>query len=293
MCVRQALADFTITEKERKALRILEERLAIPADVAAEVEEKVKQEKYESELDARLSDAVLTKKEASELWKIRNLLGLSSSGVREATKDGALKGYRMLFKRFAADGLVSVEDLQELQELAEATGMTPAEAANISVNEALHLFNRTVTMVCQDGIVTDEEQKLIDGLEELLRLPKALVRPLKQRGREVAKLGRIRRGELPRVSSGEFQLKSTELCHWYSGCHYSYQTRTRLVELSGKLIVTNRRVIFNAPERAFEFSIKRILNVRQAQNVVQLELTSTRGQGVLLYEGSRRACGYS
>ena len=37
--------------------------------------------------------------------------------------------------------------------------------------------------------------------------------------------------------------------------------------------------MFVSPERSFEFSIKRIVNVRAHANAVELELSTTRGQG--------------
>lgn len=277
---REALRDFLITEAERKALSMLGKKLSISIDFAAQIEEQAKGEVYNHELKTRLGDRVLTKKETSELQKIRHILGLTDSRVREATKDSALQGYRMLFKRFAADGLMNVEELEELKDLAKATGITPAEAADVSVKDALNLFRRTVSMVCQDGIITEEKQKLIDVLEDLLRLPHDLVAPLKHQVNEIAELERIRRGKLPQISRRDLRLKSTELCHWYTPCQYQYQTTTRWMELTGNLIVTNRRVIFSAPERAIEFSIKKILNIRQASDAVQLKLTSTRGQGI-------------
>jgi hypothetical protein len=174
--------------------------------------------------------------------------------------------------------------LEELKDLARATGITPAEAAGVSPKEALNLYRRTVSMVCQDGIITDEEQKLIDELEDLLQLPDDLLGPFRERVNEAVELEHIRRGKLPQISSHDLHLKSTELCHWYSPCRYQYQTRTRWIELTGTLIVTNRRLIVSSPERALEFSIKKILNILEESDAVRLKLTSTRGQGIYCVE---------
>lgn len=277
---REALKDFIINEREREVLSILRGKLVISMDYAAQIEDEIRGEIYDQELKTRLGDGILTKKETLELRQIRSTLGLTDSGVRKATEGSALEGYRQLFKRFAEDGFMDVEELQELRDLAKSTGVTPAEAASLSVKEALNLYKRTVSMVCQDGIVTPEERKLINALEDLLQLSSHLVVPLRERVKEVEELENIRNGKLPLIKRHDLHLRSTELCHWYSPCRYGYETPTRVVELAGSLIVTNRRIIFSASERAIEFTIKRIINLRVRSNSVQLKLTSTRGQGV-------------
>ena len=277
---REALRDFVINEREQKVLSILRGKLAISMDHATEIEECVKGEIYDQELGTRLEDAVLTNKETFELQEIRTRLGLTDSEVRKATKTSAVQGYRALFRRFAEDGLMNVEELEELRDLAKSTGITPAEAANLSVKEALNLYKRTVSMVCQDGIVTPEERKLIDVLGDLLQLPDNLVAPLRERVKEVEELESIRNGKLPSIKRHDLHLRSTELCHWFDPCRYEYETPTRVIELAGNLIVTNRRIIFSASERGIEFGIKKIINIRVRSNAVQLKLTSTRGQGV-------------
>lgn len=284
----EALKDFIINEKEREVLSILREKLVISIDYAAEIEENLKGEIYDKELNIRLSDRILTKKETLELQQIRHTLGLTDSQVRKATKSSAIQGYRELFNRFAEDGLMNVEELDELRDLAKSTGITPAEAAGLSVKEALNLYKRTVSMVCQDGIVTPDERRLVDVLGDLLQLQDHLVTPLKARVKEVEEFENIRNGNLPVLRRVDIHLRSTELCHWYSACQYEYETSTRVVELTGKLIVTNRRIIFSASERGIEFTIKKIINIRVNSNAVQLKLTSTRGQGIYYTDHSEK-----
>ena len=277
---REALKDFVINEREREVLSILREKLAISMDYAAQIEDELSGEIYDQELKNRLGDGILTKKETLELRQIRSALCLTDSRVREAAEGSALEGYRQLFKRLTEDGIINVEELQELRDLAKSTGVTPAEAANWSSKEALNLYKRTVSMVCQDGIVTPEEHKLIDALEDLLQLPRNLVAPLRERVKEIEELENLRNGKLPLIKKRDLHLRNTELCHWHSPCRYEYETPTRVLEIVGNLIVTNRRIIFSASERAIEFNIKRIINLRVRSNAVRLKLTSTRGQGV-------------
>jgi len=284
----EALKDFRINENERKVLFSLRDKLGISIEVAEKLEENVKGEKYDRELNVRLSDGVLTKKETDELRKLRTILGLKDATLREATRKSAVEGYRRLFSRFATNGLINAEELEELRDLASSTGMTPAEASNISYKEALNLYRRTIAMVCQDGIITDEEKKLVDVLGDLLRLPSDLVAPLREQFNEMQKLEQIRKGKLPQIKNHRLNLKSTELCHWISPCLYNYETKTRVIELKGNLIVTSRRIIFSSSQRGIEYSIKKILNIQSKSNALRLKLTSSRGQGTYYVDGAKK-----
>lgn len=284
-CATKALDDFIITKNERRVLHTLQEKLSVSPEAAARIEENIKEKMYDQELSVRLHDEVLTKKEAFELKEIRKLLGLTDSQVREATNASALDGYRILFSRFARDGLVSTADLKQLEDLRKATGMTAAEAARLSEDDALTLYRRTVAMVCQDGVVTDEEQRVIDGLEHLLQLRKSLTAPFRSQVDKTRKLDLIRKGKLPIVKHDQqLHLKSSELCHWHHPCKHAYKTRTRAIELAGNLVVTSRRVIFYASERSFDFSAKKIVNIQLRSDAVQLTLSTTRGQGTYYTE---------
>jgi len=277
---RDALRDFVITENERKVLALLAQKLMVPVEMADELEQETKGEGYNQEFQRRLSDGILTTKETRELQEIRRILGLSDRTVREATQQSALERYKALFNRFAATGVITLSELEELKKTETTTGMSPAEAANISPGEAINLYRRTIAMVCQDGIITDDEDRMVSAIENLLKLPRELIASYREQYNELKQIGRIRKGDLPIVRNRDLQLKSTEICHWYGGCIYSYETRTRVVELSGKLIVSNRRLLFLSSQRGLEFPIKRIVNIRLKSDAVILSLSVSRGQGV-------------
>jgi len=277
---RDALRDFVITENERKVLALLAQKLMIPVEMADELEQETKGEAYNQEFQRRLSDGILTTKQTQELQEIRRILGLSDRTVREATQQSALERYKGLFNRFAATGVINPSELEQLKKTETTTGMSPAEAANISPGEAINLYRRTIAMVCQDGIITDDEDRMISAIENILKLPQKVITSYREQYNELKQIGTIRKGDLPIVRNRDLHLKSTEICHWYGGCIYSYETRTRVVELSGKLIVSNRRVVFLSSQRGLEFPIKRIANIRLKSDAVILSLSVSRGQGV-------------
>lgn len=278
-CVEIALDDFKITGKERDCLEVLSRKLDINQDYAKELEGKVRGEVYDNELMKRLDDHVLTSKETDELRAIKKALGLSETAVRRATHKSAIEGYRSLFVKFAKFGIDDQNVFQELYDLAKSTGITPAEAAVASSKEAISLYRRTVSMVCQDGIITETENEIIKKLETILQLDSKVIVPFKKQLRDVRELQGIREGKLPQVKHEGF-LRSTEICHWFFPCRYEYETETKSKSFHGDLTVTNSRMIFNSPEKSIEFGLSKILNVDRYSNAVELTCGSTRGQGV-------------
>jgi hypothetical protein len=274
------LRDYIIDERERKALHLLAEKLLLSREQAEELEKQCKGRIYGEQLSLKLNDKNLTTKDEYELAKIRNILGLTDEDIYKATKDNAIEAYKTLFRKFAESGISNAKELEELLRLSRSTGLSPEKAATVSQKEAKELYRRTVTIICQDGIITEEEENIIEKLENLLQLPKDMLEPYGRQIIRIKELSQIRRGKLPFIDhDGSFYLKSTELCHWFSYCKFQYQTRNGMKELYGKLIVTDRRIIFTAPERSIEFQIKKIINVGLLNNSVVLELSSTKGQG--------------
>ena len=168
--VRNFLKDHAINEEERKVLYILAEKLLISREQAEELEKKWKGEIYNEQLSLRLSDKNLTTREEHELARIRNILGLADEDIYRATKENATKAYKMLFHKFAESGILNTKELEELLRLSRSSGMSPEKAAGISQENAQDLYRRTVAMICQDKIITEEEQNIVEKLEDLLQL---------------------------------------------------------------------------------------------------------------------------
>ncbi|MBN1461896.1 MAG: HNH endonuclease [Armatimonadetes bacterium] len=273
------LSDRELSSREKAALAVLQKKLDIPPAAASEIEERCKQELHKLELDRRMADGIITREEAADLQWLRHALGLTDVEALTATKESVEDGYRALFRRFAADGRLTASEVEQLQDFAKATGLSPEEAAQISRQDALDLFRRGVSIVCQDGEVTDEELRTLKGLREVLGLTASDIRPLMDQVKRVRELSEIRAGNVPTVAVHDLLLRSTEICHFNGSCTFEYQTKTKAKRINGTLIVTDRRVIFKSPVRSFEFSPRKVINVRTWANAVQIELTTTKGQG--------------
>jgi hypothetical protein len=284
--LRRALLDLTVSEQERGALDLLGTKLRLSRQDAEQLERTLKRDTYARELERRLADGKLTTDEMAELRRMRASLGLADVEAFSATQQSVTDSYRALFRRFAEDGRLLPPEVEKLREFAAATGMSPEQAAAVSHKDALSLYRRTVAMMCQDGIVTDDDARALSVLEEVLRLRPADVWDMRREVERVAELGRVRSGQMPAVRVPGLLLETTEVCRWHGKCRYRYETKTGPKEFVGQMTATDRRVIFNSPERSFSFAIRKILNVGGFAGGVTLSLSVTKGQGRYFVEDS-------
>ncbi len=279
-CIEKALVDFQITEKERKALDVLAEKLGVNLRTAQNIEKNAKQEKYKEQLDRRMADGVITPKESQELQDLRIALELTDKEAFEGAKSTVIDGYRALFRRFARDGILTEEEFRELQDYAAATGLSPAEACQISKKEAVDLYRRTVSMICQDGIISAEEKQNLTTLENMLKLSVKDIGQYRQAIIRLERFSKIRQGDIPTIQPKEVMLRAAELCYIQEKCSYSYLTPGGSArEYYGELVVTNERVLFHSPERSFDFRPGKILNICARERSIELKCESNKGQG--------------
>ena len=278
-CVQLAMKDYNVNEKERKVLDAISTKLEIDKEEATDLEITYAKDIYRKELDKSLSDGRLTTTESKNLERIRSQLGLTMKEAYEGSEQEVLEGYKKLFNRFAKDGILSADECDELLVYSKTTGLDSTHAAHLAPKESQNLYRRTISMVCQDGIIEPEELKILDRLEELLKIPEYIVKQGRLEVKRIQELEKIRKGKLPSIRNHGLQLNSSEICHWKSQCSYFYQTPTQQKEAHGNLVVTDRRLIFLSDIKNFEIGIRRIINFRQYTNGLDIEFTSNRGKG--------------
>ena len=281
----KAVADLVVTPKEGEILKILRSKLQISDATAEEIEQAVKQDRYRAELQHRLADGLLNETEAAELHRIRSSLGLSDEAAVDAARSDIVDAYRATFRRLVSDGVLDDKELAELQMFRDATGLSPTEASRVSASDALRLYRRTVSMICQDGEVTDDELAQLNRLRDVLDLDDAAIEPMRNQVARVRELGHIRSGKLPTIPT-DARLRNSEICHYLSRCRFQWETATQTKHVTGTLMITNQRLIFNSESKSFEARINRILNVTTYSNGLDLGMTSNRGQGSYFVEDS-------
>jgi len=272
-----AFKDGEVTDQERNQLDHLAKGLKLADDVKAIVEKRQAGAAYSRLVNAVLADGQVTSDEASLLTEARRHLAISDDEAAKLNRKQLEDAYRALFRRFAEDGVLTDDELEELERFRDATGLSAQEAAKISRNDAASLFARAVAMTCQNDVIPKSQRGKLQRLGQILLLPPNAVNDgLKQFDRAFSLL-EIRRGNLPTVRT-RLLLRSSEVCHYEERCVYERTTPTRVVEVHGAVTVTDRRLIFTG-ERSFEVSTKRIVDMQEYTNAVDLTVTSGRGQG--------------
>ena len=99
----QVIEDGEITERERRQLTSLAQRLVIAAHRHAEIEQKVASRAYRDRLSEAQADGVLTKRELDDLRELKSNLGLSRqsepAGIDRAAKFATVKASREYAER--------------------------------------------------------------------------------------------------------------------------------------------------------------------------------------------------
>lgn len=274
-----AMKDFKISEKERKLLDIIAAKLGINKQESEKLEKELAKNTYRKELHNAIGDGRLTENESSYLLKIRSHLGLTVREAYEGSQNEIIDGYKRLFTRFANNGIVSPDECEELLVYSKTTGLDPAHATQLAPGETENLYRRTIAMICQDGAITDNELLILDRLEELLKIPDTTIKKYRSIVKKTQELEKIRKGQLPVIHNHNMQLNPSELCHWDNSCKYAYRTPTQQKDASGRLIVTDRRLLFVSDVRNFELNLRRIINLTKYSNGIEVGCTSNRGCG--------------
>jgi tellurite resistance protein len=277
MC-RRVWADGIVTDDERKKLNNLsraleldqETTLAIEADSAAAV--------YRNAVAAATADGVVTAAEAVELDSLRRSLGLSRKETLEITGEVTRDAYKAALRRIVRAGPVTDRAKDELAQLKQALLIRDDEARRMIRDDAEALYRECFTIAIQDGVVTCEEKATLHWLQVEAGLTDAAVARYKSSLDRIDGLAECRQGKLPSLRSSRL-LESGEICHWDSGCQFTYQTARSQLTAVGELIVTSKQVIFSSPSKSFTFSPSRILNLHRHGHAVDLTLTSRQGAG--------------
>lgn len=277
--VLKVLNDYQITDKERVALDFLKEKIDISVEISKKIELNAKKEIYHKELEKALADGLVIEKESLNLQLIRKKLKITDEEALQETRNTVLAGYRVLFCKFAKDGMITESDFGELNNYAVATGLSISQAAQSIKKEAIALYGRITTMVCQNEIINKDEIEILNSLESVLKLSKHDISDYKEQLKASINFSEIRKGNLPRISI-DYILGSDEICHFFDSCVFKYTTSAdNSYEIHGELIVTNKRIIFDSRQKNFEFKPNKIIGITFNTNSVYLKCSTNSGQG--------------
>jgi hypothetical protein len=155
----------------------------------------------------------------------------------------ALKDFRSAFNRFASDGVLTDAEWHSLRSLVTQRRVHLSEALGYIALDAKALVHRAVEMTYDDGVVTLDEEKYIDYLMALLRLPSEFALTTRVEISDLRQLSEISRGRLP-LTNSSIELSAGELCHCETNTTYGSVAQKPTQQSDGRIIVTSQRLIF-------------------------------------------------
>jgi hypothetical protein len=155
----------------------------------------------------------------------------------------ALKDFRSAFNRFASDGVLTDAEWHSLRSLTTQRRVHLSEALGYIALDAKALVHRAVEMTYDDGVVTLDEEKYIDYLMALLRLPSEFALTTRVEISDLRQLSEISRGRLP-LTNSSIELNPEEVCHCETSAMYGSVAQKPTQQSDGRIIVTSQRLIF-------------------------------------------------
>jgi len=204
----------------------------------------------------------------------------SRCGKCEEQVRQALTRFRQAFLGFCNDGILTSEEWSQLVSGAAYEGLDLNEAMAFIRGDATHFLERTLTFASADGEINENEEQEIYRLCQLLSIPESQARPLFERLNYLKYLSNIRKGNIPTIQpSYGTLLEAGELC--YLECPTTYHKIANKSEtlIPGRLIATNKKLLFIAQAGGTEIFWKNILRIDQYPNSIYLELTKKTGNG--------------
>ena len=159
------------------------------------------------------------------------------------------------------------------------TGATRTQALEWLRPDSLRFLEQLVVMATSDDVITPEEESYIRQICAALALPASAQTPFLARLESVKQTAKIRNGELPIVSPGDFHLDSDELCHLHVNTTYHKVNARSTTLIDGRLLATSKKLIFLASSGGRTIQFKNVMVVRTIGDSIVLELSTQSGHG--------------
>lgn len=210
------------------------------------------------------------------------LAGLSA-GPRSRCKDCSkivktqLDDWRARFRGACADGLLTADEWAALQQGLQFFQVSQDEAAEYVRKDALSMLERSFALAKTDGQLEEQEEQHIRWMIHELRL--STVAPyVVQEIDYLATIRRIREGKLQTIQPS-IVLPSDELCYLEIASTYRKVGKSITTDIPGRLIVTNKKIIFAAQSGGGEIPLNKVLNVNWHATGIFLELSRQANNG--------------
>lgn len=211
------------------------------------------------------------------------MLETLTAGPRSRCKDCGrtvkqqLQDWRKQFVAACTDGLLTPPEWSALQHTLQHNKISQDEAAEFIRKDALGMLQRSFAFAKADGQLEEAEEQTLRWLVHELRL--ANVAPyILQEVDYLSNLRKIRQGHIPTIKPS-IVLPADELCYLETPATYQKINKSSTSLIPGRLIVTNKKIIFAAPTGGGEIPLNKVLNVNWHANGIFLELSRQANNG--------------
>lgn len=213
------------------------------------------------------------------------LEGVVSYGERRRCKNCStdikrvLTDWRTQFRQVCADGLLTRDEWRELQTTLATNDIEQEEAVDFVRPDTIAFLQRAFTFAKSDGQIEEDEERSIRWLIDEFRLgTTTTILYLTTELDYLVKLREIRKGNIPTIKPS-IVLPADEFCYLETPAMYQKVTKSGATNLPGRLIVTNKKIVFVAPAGGGEIPINKVLNVNAYPNGIFLELSRQANSG--------------
>jgi hypothetical protein len=190
----------------------------------------------------------------------------------------ALGRFRMTFINYCSDGVLTEAEWNSLLVGAQREGISKQEAMAFIRGDAVNFVERALVFAAADGVVSDDEEKAIHRLISSLEIPTNLSQPIISRLMYLKRLSNIRQGNLP-ATQPSVRLEIDEICHLEIPATFNKINAKSVTPIPGRLLATNRKVLFLSQSGGTEILLKNIMRVSAQSGGVYLELSKKTGNG--------------
>lgn len=187
------------------------------------------------------------------------------------------------FRKFAADGVLTRDEWKILEQSAAKDNLDLNEALYYSQPDISELIRRGIEIATKDNIITDHEENYIDFLIQVLSVPAPLVEKVRSTISEYKAAREAKAGKLPVVQATQL-LQHDETCHLELDAIYVNTDTKTYPQRFGKLLATDRRLIFTSPQRTFDIDWKRVVAIVREGDAIYLEMSIKKGNGLYTVE---------
>jgi 5-methylcytosine-specific restriction endonuclease McrA len=188
-----------------------------------------------------------------------------------------LEEWRQNFVQACADGLLTREEWGPLKQQKIQYQLEDEEAFSFIRRDALNFVERSFAFAKSDGYLSQEEDSTIRWLMQELQLTQVAAH-IQPELDYFLRLRHIREGRLPTIKPS-IVLPADELCYLETPATYQKANKSSVTIVPGRLVLTNKKILFIAPSGGGEIPLNKVLNVNEHPSGIFLELSRKANNG--------------